>query len=72
MDDSKVVKGVMGLDINSIMSSQLRSLQSTVQLSVLNNSLSMSTAAAADMLKSMPDSPVAAHPHKGASIDVQA
>ncbi|WP_255452097.1 putative motility protein [Sporosarcina sp. ANT_H38] len=58
--------------MNSIMSSQLRSLQSTVQLSVLNNALSMNTAAATDMLKSLSEQPVAAHPHKGASIDVQA
>nr|WP_255726762.1 YjfB family protein [Sporosarcina sp. ACRSM] len=54
------------------MASQLRSLQSTVQLSVLNNALSMSSTAATDMLKSLPDQPVAAHPHKGASIDVKA
>ena len=60
------------MDMNSIMASQLRSLQSTVQLSVLNNALSMNTAAATDMLKSLTDQPVAAHPHKGASIDVRA
>ena len=41
------------MDMNSIMASQLRSLQSTVQLSVLNNALSMNTAAATDMLKSL-------------------
>ena len=41
-------------------------------MSVLNNALSMNTAAATEMLKSLPDQPVAAHPHKGASIDVQA
>ena len=29
------------MDMNSIMASQLRSLQSTVQMSVLNNALSM-------------------------------
>ncbi len=60
------------MDMNSIMASQLRSLQSTVQMSVLNNALSMNTAAATDMLKSLSDQPVAAHPHKGASVDVQA
>ena len=60
------------MDINSIMASQLRSLQSTVQMSVMNNALSMSTAAATDMLKSLPDQPAAAHPYKGISIDVKA
>ncbi len=60
------------MDMNSIMASQLRSLQSTVQMSVLNNALSMNTAAATDMLKSLSNQPVAAHPHKGASFDVQA
>jgi hypothetical protein len=60
------------MDMNSIMASQLRSLQSTVQLSVLNNALSMNTSAATEMLESLPDQPVATHPHKGASIDVQA
>ncbi|MBE1555458.1 putative motility protein [Sporosarcina limicola] len=60
------------MDMNSIMASQLRSLQSTIQLSILNKSLSMGAAVATDMLKSLPDQPVAAHPHKGTAIDVQA
>jgi len=60
------------MDMNSIMASQLRSLQSTVQMSVLNNSLNMNKAAAIEMLGSLPDQPVAAHPHKGTSIDVKA
>lgn len=60
------------MDMNSIMASQLRGLQSTVQMSVLNNALNMNTAAATEMLESLPDQPVAAHPHKGASIDVRA
>ncbi len=60
------------MDMNSIMASQLRSLQSTVQLSVLNNALSMNTSAATEMLKSLADQSVAVHPHKGASVDVQA
>ena len=59
------------MDISSIMASQLSSLQSTVRLSVMNNALSMRTAAATDMLKSLPDQP-AAHPHKGITIDVKA
>lgn len=60
------------MNLNSIMASQLRSLQSTVQMSVLNNALTMSTAAATEMLETLPDQPAVAHPHKGASIDVKA
>ena len=60
------------MDITSIMASQLRSLQSTVQMSVLNNALSMNTSAATEMLKGLSDQPATAHPHKGASVDVQA
>jgi len=62
----------MGMDMSSIMASQLRSLQSTVQMSVLNNALNMGTAAATEMLESLPKQAAAAHPHKGASIDVKA
>jgi len=60
------------MDMNSIMASQLRSLQSTVQMSVLNNALNMNTAAATEMLDSLSNQTAAAHPHKGASIDVRA
>lgn len=59
------------MDMNSIMASQLRSLQSTVQMSVLNNALNMNKAAATEMLESLPDQPAAAHPHKGVSIDIK-
>jgi hypothetical protein len=65
-------RGECIVDVNSIMASQLRSLQSTVRMSVLNNALTMNTAAATDMLKSLSDQPVATHPHKGISIDVKA
>ncbi len=59
--------------MNAIMANQLRSLQSTVQMSVLNNSLKMSSAAATEMLESLPaGQSVALHPHKGASIDLKA
>lgn len=59
------------MDINSIMSSQLRSLQSTVQMSVLQKALTLETSAAAEMLNNLDSQPVA-HPHKGASVDIKA
>lgn len=59
------------MKLNSIMTSQLRSLQSTVQLSVLNKTLQLNSAAATEMLKSMPNETMVAHPHKGISIDVK-
>jgi len=57
------------MNMNSIMASQLRSLQSLVQMSVLNKTLTMETSAMTEMLEVLP---AAAHPTKGASIDVSA
>jgi hypothetical protein len=62
----------MGMNINSMMASQLRSLQSTVQMSILNKALMSSSAVATDMLQSLSDQPAAPHPTKGASIDLKA
>jgi hypothetical protein len=66
------MRRVVQMNMSSIMASQLNSLQSTVRLSVLNNALSMNTVAATEMLKSLADQPVATHPHKGTSVDLQA
>lgn len=60
------------MELSSMMASQLRSLQSTVQMSVLNKSLQNSASAATEMLESLPKQTAAAHPYKGASIDVKA
>lgn len=60
------------MELSSIMASQLRSLQSTVQMSVLNKALQGNASAATEMLNSLPEQPAVAHPHKGASIDVKA
>ena len=46
------------MNLNSIMASQLRGLQSTVQMSVLSNSLKMTASAATEMLESLPDASV--------------
>ncbi|WP_432360124.1 putative motility protein [Sporosarcina sp. UB5] len=59
------------MNMNSIMASQLRSLQSTVQLSVMNKALSVNATAVTDMLQSMQSQP-APHPFKGSSVDVKA
>ncbi|MDW0114989.1 putative motility protein [Sporosarcina saromensis] len=61
------------MELNSIMASQLRSLQSTVQLSVMHKAMAMNTTAATDMLQSLPDQPsTASHPHKGLVVDQKA
>jgi hypothetical protein len=60
------------MNINSIISSQIRSLQSLVQMSVLNKTLTMETSAMTEMLEVLPDQAAAAHPTKGVSIDVTA
>lgn len=57
------------MEISSIMSSQLRSLQSAVQLTILDKAMTSGASAAAEMLQSMPE---AAHPTKGAVLDVKA
>lgn len=58
------------MELTSIMSSQLRDLQQTVRLSVMQNALNTSTTAAAQMLSEMPQSQPTAHPTKGTVIDV--
>lgn len=57
------------MEMSSIMSSQLRSLQSTVQLTILDKAMTTGASAAVELLQSMP---AAEHPTKGVSIDVKA
>ncbi|GKV55907.1 hypothetical protein NCCP2222_18540 [Sporosarcina sp. NCCP-2222] len=59
------------MELNSIMASQLRSLQSTVQLSVLNKAMAVNATAATDLLESLPQQS-AAHPYKGTALDMKA
>lgn len=59
------------MDINSMMSAQLASLQQTVQLSILDRSLNLGAAGVVEMLEqSSQAQPQATHPHKGNIIDV--
>lgn len=58
------------MDISSIMSSQLRDLQQTVQMSVLKSALNMEAVGAIEMLKEMPEN-AAPHPFKGSVVDIQ-
>lgn len=51
------------------MSSQLRSLQSTVQMTILDKAMTAGASAAAEMLQTLPE---ASHPVKGNSFDVKA
>lgn len=60
------------MELNAVMANQLRSLQSTVQMSVMNKALQMGASAATEMLESLPKQASAPHPYKGASIDVKA
>ncbi|MFE6168893.1 YjfB family protein [Viridibacillus arvi] len=59
------------MDINSMMSMDLAQLQQTVQMSVLQNSMNMQAIAAVQLLEAMPEPVQAAHPYKGATIDIQ-
>lgn len=60
------------MELNAMMASQLRSLQSTVQMSVMNKALQLNTSATTEMLESLPKQASAPHPYKGVSIDVKA
>lgn len=55
------------MELNAMMASQLRSLQSTVQMSVMNKALSMNANVVTDLLQGMDNQSVqaVAHPHKG-------
>lgn len=59
------------MNMNSIMASQLRSLQSTVQLSVMNKALSVNASAVTEMLQDLQNQPTV-HPYKGSAVDVKA
>lgn len=54
------------------MAAQLHSLQSAVQLSIMNKALSVGSSVVTEMLQQMPEQSTAVHPHKGLSIDVKA
>lgn len=57
------------MDISSIMAGQLRSLQSTVKLTILDKAMTANASAATEMLQSMPET---AHPFKGSAVDIKA
>ena len=65
------IKGGIHMEINSLMSAQVAQLQQTLQMSILDKSLNSEAAGAIKMLEEMPQQPVAAHPYKGQSIDIQ-
>lgn len=56
------------MEINALMANQLKSLQSTVQMSLLNKALHSNAEIATEMLENLPE---VAHPHKGTTIDVK-
>ncbi|MEK4283199.1 polyribonucleotide nucleotidyltransferase [Ureibacillus sp. FSL K6-0165] len=59
------------MDINSIISSQLASLQHTLQLSILDKSLNLGSSGVIEMLeKSNQEQHQINHPYKGNVIDV--
>lgn len=64
------MKGGVFMEISSIMASQLRELQSTVQMSVMKNALNMNSVTAVQLLQDMPVQPISAHPYKGTVVDI--
>ena len=60
------------MDLNSIMSSQLASLQQTLQLSLINQATNAGVAGTLEMLEQIPAQSTAPHPYKGQVVDIQA
>ncbi|MGN7477063.1 putative motility protein [Solibacillus silvestris] len=62
------------MEINSMMSAQLASLQQTLQMSILDKAMNTGAASVVRMMEDLPQpqSAPAAHPYKGQMIDVQA
>ena len=61
------------MDINSMMSAQLASLQQTLQMSILDKAMNAGAAGVVQMMEDMPEqAALASHPYKGQLIDVQA
>lgn len=59
------------MEVNSLMSSQLMELQQTVQMSVMQNALSLNTTTAIELLKELPQQQTSpTHPYKGSIIDI--
>lgn len=63
--------GIIIMEINSILSAQVASLQQTLQMSIMDKSLNLGATGAIEMLKDLPEQqPVTLHPYKGTIIDV--
>lgn len=60
------------MEINSMMSAQLASLQQTLQMSMLDKTMNADAASVAKLIEQLPQQAPAAHPYKGQMIDVQA
>ncbi|WP_274308882.1 putative motility protein [Solibacillus daqui] len=61
------------MDINTMMTSQLASLQQTLQMSILDKAMTTGAAGVIEMMEDIPQQQAApaAHPYKGQVIDVQ-
>ncbi|BDH60049.1 hypothetical protein MTP04_01790 [Lysinibacillus sp. PLM2] len=58
------------MELSSIMSTQVASLQQTLQMSILDKTLNLGAEGTVKLLESMPEQPAASHPYKGTVIDV--
>ena len=59
------------MEINSIMSAQVASLQQTLQMSLLQKANGVGVPGTLEMLQELPHQTAATHPFKGQVIDVQ-
>ena len=61
------------MDINTMMTAQLATLQQTLQMSILDKAMITGAAGVVEMMEDIPQQQAApaAHPYKGQVIDVQ-
>ena len=61
------------MEINTIISAQLASLQQTLQMSILDKAMNTGATGVIQMIENLPEQQAApaTHPYKGQTIDVQ-
>ncbi|MBM7649721.1 hypothetical protein JOC78_002695 [Bacillus ectoiniformans] len=59
------------MELSAMMGKQVAELQQTLSMNLLKSQMATQTAQAITMMDSLPKSPPAPHPYKGAGIDLK-
>lgn len=60
------------MELSAMMGKQVAELQQTLSMNLLKSQMATQTAQAITMMDSLPQTPSAPHPYKGAGIDLKA